>query len=290
MSSIYNPNGTLPAATAGASTQFSIASSTNASPIHVTFSAPTTIQDQDTIEIEGHATNTAANGQWVATKVSTTVYSLNGSTGNGVGGATGYAIDYSLTPALTIPSDGDLINAASANTQLEGVSNVGPFLYRLAGKYRIYNASFNAHSDDLATTIWSGPTTLTTSYADLASATSLLASAPFFATTDALIVRFRGTCQMHQASGISPLVAVAMSVSVNGGANFIIPGSSVAFSGDTITSTASPYHQIELSGLYAGSTGTYQIGLQGVNLNGSVPATFSLVGSWTAEVLQLRPN
>lgn len=137
MSETYVPNGTVPAPTVGANTRYTIQSSTNASPIQVTFTAGTAINDQDTIEIEGHLVNTAANGVWVARKVSGSVYNLVGSTGNGVGGQTGYAIDYQVTPAITIPDDGELITASSVNPAFESNANALPFLYRRAGAARL---------------------------------------------------------------------------------------------------------------------------------------------------------
>ncbi len=70
-----------------------ISSSTNASPIQVTTAAPNTdqseVQTGDYVVITGHTTNTSANGLWECTRVSATQFTLNGSTGNGVGGATG---------------------------------------------------------------------------------------------------------------------------------------------------------------------------------------------------------
>lgn len=80
---IYTP---LSAGTARA-----IASSTNAGPIEITTSAAHGYVTGDRITINGHTTNTAANGTWVITKVDATKFTLDGSTGNGVGGATGTA-------------------------------------------------------------------------------------------------------------------------------------------------------------------------------------------------------
>lgn len=66
----------------------SLVSSTNASPIsvEVTGHGYTT---GDQVEIAGHATNTAANGAWTITVTDANNFTLNSSTGNGVGGATG---------------------------------------------------------------------------------------------------------------------------------------------------------------------------------------------------------
>ena len=102
----YAAQGTIPSATTGAQVRVAIVSSTNASPIVVDATSHG-FNTGDSIEIEGHVTNTASNGQWQITKVDANHFALNGSTGNGVGGATGYAIDYQLQPALQIPSPGD---------------------------------------------------------------------------------------------------------------------------------------------------------------------------------------
>ena len=73
---------------AGSSSQKNIQSSTNASPIVVT-SAGHGLVTGDTVEISGHTTNTFANGMWEVTKLTDDTYSLDGSTGNGVGGSSG---------------------------------------------------------------------------------------------------------------------------------------------------------------------------------------------------------
>lgn len=65
-----------------------ITSSTNASPIVVTAASHGYVTG-DVVTIAGHLVNTAAVGTWIVTKVTDNTFSLNGSTGNGVGGATG---------------------------------------------------------------------------------------------------------------------------------------------------------------------------------------------------------
>lgn len=65
-----------------------ITSSTNATPIVVTATGHGLVNG-DFVQIDSHTTNTSANGIWkVANKTSTT-FELEGSVGNGVGGATG---------------------------------------------------------------------------------------------------------------------------------------------------------------------------------------------------------
>lgn len=46
--------------------------------------------DGDVVQIVGHATNTRANGAWVVTAAALNTFELAGSTGNGIGGATGF--------------------------------------------------------------------------------------------------------------------------------------------------------------------------------------------------------
>jgi len=67
-----------------------IVSSTNATPIVVTCTGHG-FSTGDRVTINNHATNTAANGTWTATRLTADTFSLDGSVGNGVGGATGCA-------------------------------------------------------------------------------------------------------------------------------------------------------------------------------------------------------
>lgn len=91
-----------------------IASSTNASPIVVTSNSHG-LQTGDRVTIISHATNTAANGTWTVTRVTANTFSLDGSVGNGIGGATGtFAKIYNLaalvqdfqTAVLAFDTDG----------------------------------------------------------------------------------------------------------------------------------------------------------------------------------------
>lgn len=69
----------------------SISSSTNATPIAITTSAAHGYSTGDTVFICDHTTNTNANGTWEITVTGSTTFTLNSSTGNGVGGAAGTA-------------------------------------------------------------------------------------------------------------------------------------------------------------------------------------------------------
>ena len=160
----YAAQGTIPNATTGAQVRVAIVSSTNASPIVVQATAHG-FNTGDSIEIEGHATNTAANGQWQITKTDANHFSLNGSTGNGVGGATGYAIHDPSQPALQIPSPSDPASMVTLGPILEGNANPAPYLYRRLGKWRLYNQYVvlkGTAAPPYASSPWSTNTNLTT--------------------------------------------------------------------------------------------------------------------------------
>lgn len=76
-----------------------IASSTNATPIVITTAVAHGFTTGDIVSITGHVTNTAANGIWAITAASGSVFSLTDPilgtnvVGNGVGGATGRAVN-----------------------------------------------------------------------------------------------------------------------------------------------------------------------------------------------------
>jgi hypothetical protein len=76
-----------------------ITSSTNASPVEITTTALHGLITGQAVVIAGHATNTGANGTWTIIVTSTTKFTLTGSVGNGIGGATG-TITQTMTPAV----------------------------------------------------------------------------------------------------------------------------------------------------------------------------------------------
>lgn len=162
MSTDFNPDGTIPQATNPA--QVPIVSSTNTTPIVVTTGTHGYI-DGDTVEIEGHKVNTAANGLWQITKLSGTTFSLNGSTGNGVGGATGYCIDYSVNPLIQLPADlVDALDVSSIAPAIEAIGDAVPYLYMRTGKYRLYDSVIIADGGETSTSIgtgWGSSTSIT---------------------------------------------------------------------------------------------------------------------------------
>ena len=68
-------------------TSRTITSSTNTTPIVITAAAAHDLATGDYIALTGHSTNTAANGFWQVTVLTSTTFSLNGSIPNGAGQA-----------------------------------------------------------------------------------------------------------------------------------------------------------------------------------------------------------
>lgn len=91
-----------------------IVSSTNASPISVQVTAHGYMTG-DVVAIRGHLVNTNADvGVWTITVVDANNFTLNGSTGNGVGGATGHVLRLSLT----VDANGNLTSYGALQTRV----------------------------------------------------------------------------------------------------------------------------------------------------------------------------
>ena len=173
MSTTYNADGTIPAATQPVAK--AIGSSTNTTPIVVTTTALHGFATGDTVEITAHD-QTAANGLWQITVGTTSTFSLDGSTPSGVGTATGIVQDYAVNPLITIPSDGDAASASSVNPAFEGIFNAVPFLYQRTGAYRVYDSKVVAVAGSpVAGAVWSAtPTSVSLSWIQLAGTGSIL--------------------------------------------------------------------------------------------------------------------
>lgn len=136
MSHLYNGQGDAPAQTNGALAF--IASTTNATPLGVTTTAPHGYNSGDTVEQFG-ADDPNAIGVFVITKTGASSYTLNGIAGTLNGGAHGYAQDFEVLPALTLPDNADLGDATVAGAVWEGLADTVPWLNRRAGTFRLYN-------------------------------------------------------------------------------------------------------------------------------------------------------
>ncbi len=103
-----------------------VEASTNASPIVLTLTGHEYVTG-DTVVVSGHATNTGANGSWTVTAVDANHISLNGSTGTGVGVATGTA----STPV----QNSDALDAAVAS--IPSGYELGAAIYPEPGTYTL---------------------------------------------------------------------------------------------------------------------------------------------------------
>ena len=91
-----------------------VQSSTNASPIEITTAAAHGLVTGDAVLIENHLLNTNANGTWGVTRVDDTRFTLDDSTGNAVGGATGTVKEYVMMPTVFFEQLLDYIEAKVA--------------------------------------------------------------------------------------------------------------------------------------------------------------------------------
>lgn len=96
-----------------------IASSTNASPIEITTSVAHGFADGEVVEVVGHQTNLAANRTWRIVLVSGTKFTLTGSTGTGVGGATGTVRAIAPRPVTALPDDSSPPTASTFDPPIE---------------------------------------------------------------------------------------------------------------------------------------------------------------------------
>lgn len=104
-----------------------IVSSTNASPIQVTITSHG-FATGDVIQITGHTVNSNANGVWIVTNTGANTFTLDGSTGNGVGGASGTAANINaktikLASALTTTVNNTETAWTAANSYTTSLSS-----------------------------------------------------------------------------------------------------------------------------------------------------------------------
>jgi hypothetical protein len=125
------------------STAKTVSGATNASPIVITTSTSHTFHDGDTVVIASVGGNTAANGTWTISVLTSTTFELDGSTGSGAYTSGGTATDVSMLPAATVPSDGDDLTAASIVPALENILDKLAFLAAkgLGMNYKIFTAN-----------------------------------------------------------------------------------------------------------------------------------------------------
>src|SRR3990167_7932319 len=103
------------------SNRLAITAATNATPIVITTAAHG-FTTGDVIDIWGVTPNTAANGRWTITVVSSTTFSLDGSVGNGATAAAGFASSVTAAPA------DEQSRLSSAPAKISGAMTLDPAL------------------------------------------------------------------------------------------------------------------------------------------------------------------
>lgn len=124
MSSVYTGDPT----TVSNSLSRTITDVTNVSPPVVTTSVAHLFATGDRVRISGVLGATGANGDFTITVLSSTTFSLDGAAAPGVYTSGGTVVDRALTPQLTIPSDGDNLDASSVNAAFEALADRTQFL------------------------------------------------------------------------------------------------------------------------------------------------------------------
>lgn len=315
MSVVFNGAGSLVTPTVGAGVRRAIFSSTSTTPAVVSTVSAHGFNTGDTVFIEGHSTNTAVDGLGQITFVDSKHFSVNGSVGVGVGGSTGYAIDYELQPAIVLPAGGELVDPGVMGAVLEGLANTAPYLYSLSGKYRLYNV-YTAGTTTIGAMAWAAAGASNTSMAFVTNSQNLLGflgapvsggfvavspPQPCIQTGDVLDITYVGAISISSASSTNTL-ALSLGLSIVGFAGgayqtLNVLGGGLAFGqtpiGATTTSTTYP---IMLSGSVTipnlGSTvgSLFDVGLLSANQSASPAITFQGIMPYTVVVKHYRPN
>lgn len=198
----------------GISNAVSVVGATNAHPIVITTATPHNYNTGDLVAISFASVNTAANGLWKITVLTSTTFSLGGSWGNGVFTGAAIAINQALNPPYAIPSDGDAFNAAAFNVALEALGDRTAYLQRLnpSGMYNLVSQSFSTTTDDTFST-WSTTSASTTGWQTLTSTTDpfgLSANPQYCNANDLFIYNFTTTLQVGaNVTAIGPGLKVA---------------------------------------------------------------------------------
>lgn len=102
-----------------------ITSSTNATPIVVTKNAHGYVNG-DVVQIVGHTTNTNANGVWIVANATANTFELQGSVGNGVGGATGTVQKINSKAVVLATAQTKIVDTCDAVWTANGTGDTTP--------------------------------------------------------------------------------------------------------------------------------------------------------------------
>ena len=149
MPNTYHANATTPSRGTFGDDWNAIVATTSGSPIEVVTYHDHMFSTGDCVEQVGCA-DPAANGTFQVTKIDAGHYYLQGTTGTTGGGQSGNARQVTVDPSMTLPSDGDVVNAASIALVGEGASDVAPWLYQRTGKYRLVDQYYLDNTDNEA--------------------------------------------------------------------------------------------------------------------------------------------
>lgn len=126
-----------------------ISSSTNTTPITVAATAHG-CKTGDRVDVADHTVNTAANGIWTVTFVDANNVQLNGSVGNGVGGATGTLQPIAFTGNVSLnPANGDPYDASTYIPGMSCLADRTAFNLGNTGTVKIASVGFASFSGAL---------------------------------------------------------------------------------------------------------------------------------------------
>ena len=294
MSTVYNGQGTLVTPTTGAGIRRAITAIANTTPIQVTVTAHG-FNTGDSVEIENAAV-ADVNGWFQITRIDANTISLNGTIASGASAfANGYAIDYELQPAYTIPAQGELADAGVVGAVLEGLANPAPYLYRTSGKFRLYDyfQSSTIGASAVGNTQWSTHVIAPGSWVTQAdwNVTLLAISdtpsgpAAYLGPNDMLVVTTTFCVQAYDGSAATP-IGCGLQM---GAPSPIIRGAQVMINAPTAVVGVS------LTGAFFPTTDFVPANSQFVNLvfynyQVSDSVTINLFGAWTMQAFQYRKN
>lgn len=133
---------------------YGVSGATNASPIVVTTSAAHGLRTGDKVDIFAVLGNTAANGTWIVTVLSSTTFSLNGSTGNAAYTTSGVVVVQHLCYRFFGPTSTSMVRGAAYDDNQTHVLGVR----HSAGVVRLYLDAVQQGADGSGTfdTTWIG--------------------------------------------------------------------------------------------------------------------------------------
>lgn len=191
---------------------------------------------------------------------------------------------------ITLPSDGDVKNAASVNVPLEGLADRTAYLYARSGAYRVVSVSEYAHTslNDVPALSDTIESFTTGSYVAASNALVSIAGALVY---DVLLVDVALTALVTDAA----LGAVRAEISENGGSFVAMPGMRKYIQGPPIGSSVGVawVSPVQLSGkIVIGVAGTSIVKLYGrydTPTGGGTP-TLKLILDASLRVVHLRRN